>query len=129
VAERIKGMIAARKMFASLPEHQRDLVVDVHTQSAAAIVRAARGRVRKRTGLLARSIEYSVSERTGFGQVGIAKGQAYYGHFVEFGTIHQPAHPFMLPSVEEERGQLESRFQTAGLKMERKLESIGGRNL
>lgn len=125
----VKGMIEARRAFARLPEQHRDLIVDVHTQSASSIARNASARVPRRTDLLARSIEYVVSKRTGFANVGVVKGPAYYGHFIEFGTVHRPARPFMQPAIEAERSRIEARFIEGGKQMEREIDRVGGRFL
>lgn len=35
-------------------------------------------------------------------------GDVFYGHMVEHGTSHSPPHPFLVPSLEESRGEIES---------------------
>ena len=121
--------MAARRAFAAIPEAVRDAINNTNQVTASEIVRAAQRRVRKRTGLLERSIAYSVDKRRGTAKVGIVKGEAYYGHFLEFGTIHQPAHPFMLPSVEEQHVLHQQRMKAAGKQIERDVSKVGGRFL
>lgn len=38
-------------------------------------------------------------------------GPLFYGRFLEFGTSHQPAYPFMLPAWEENKDQLAEIFK------------------
>jgi HK97 gp10 family phage protein len=45
-------------------------------------------------------------------------------HFVEFGTAHMPAEPFMLPAADAEKGHHLARCKAAGQEIERDL-SIG----
>lgn len=62
----------------------------------------ARGRVPVDTGLLKNSIKLSVSKRQLEASVsagGKVRGKdAYYAQFVEFGTKHSPAQPFLYPA-------------------------------
>ncbi|MEG8222419.1 HK97 gp10 family phage protein [Sphingomonas sp. HH69] len=38
--------------------------------------------------------------------VGPSEGQGFYGHMVEFGTIHMAAHPFMRPALDNTREEV-----------------------
>lgn len=51
-----------------------------------------------------------------------AKRNAFYWHFVEFGTRHMKAEPFIVPSVESERPQVQQKFREGfGQELERTL--------
>lgn len=50
-------------------------------------------------------------------------------HFVEFGTRHMPAEPFMQPAADGQREAYIQRCQAAGRKAERTLEHVGSRFL
>lgn len=123
----LKGIMEARRAFARIPEATRNAINEVNALTAHAIVSRAKARVARRSGLLQKSINWSQDKRRGTAKVGIEKGPAFYGHFVEFGTITQPARPFMLPATELERSNHELRFRDAGRRLERDVASVGGR--
>lgn len=52
-----------------------------------------------------------------------------YAHFVEFGTRHMPAEPFMIPAAEAEAQPYLQRCRAAGKNAEKDLAAIGMRNL
>lgn len=126
---KLQGIIAARKAFARIEPAVREAINDVNLVTAREIVRQAQARVAKRTGLLASSINYSQDKRRGQAKVGIEKGPAFYGHFVEFGTVSVGARPFMQPAVESQRDAHDSRMRAAGRTIERDVSGVGGRNL
>ncbi len=74
----------------------------------------ARGRVPVDTGLLKNSIKLSVSKRQLEASVsagGKVRGKdAYYAQFVEFGTKHSPAQPFLYPSGRAHEQETEERL-------------------
>ena len=39
--------------------------------------------------------------------------QAWYGHLVEFGTVHSAPRPFLIPAVEDERDEVVSLVRAA----------------
>jgi len=51
----------------------------------------------------------AVSQRRFFSTVyvGPSRGQGFYGHMVEFGTIHMAAHPFMRPALDDTREEVQ----------------------
>lgn len=69
------------------------------------VVDRAQERVAVESGDLRDSIHLEIDGN----QVWIVAGdsKAYYGHIVENGGVFQPAQPFLVPSFEEERGNLE----------------------
>jgi HK97 gp10 family phage protein len=94
----------------------------------------AKQKVRRKTGTLAENIIVTTYKKPPEGQIGVkvtvrAKAKAYksssrnirsgkvgldynfygplfYGSFLEFGTSHQPAYPYMRPAFEENKGML-----------------------
>lgn len=50
-------------------------------------------------------------------------------HFIEFGTRHQPAEPFMIPAAAAEQAHYLERVRDASKKAERDLAAIGSRNV
>lgn len=74
----------------------------------------------ERTGRLKRAIS---GKATGLnGRVTIS-GDAFYWRFLEYGTIHMPARPFVRQSVEEEAPQFESRLRKVASNLERNFAS------
>jgi HK97 gp10 family phage protein len=65
-----------------------------------AIASEARARVHVASGELRDSIhvdgDYIVA----------GDSDTFYGHFEEFGTVHSPAHPFMVPAAEARREEV-----------------------
>lgn len=41
-----------------------------------------------------------------------AEHDAYYWHFIEFGTVHMEAQPFIVPTVESSRHEIQTAFRT-----------------
>jgi HK97 gp10 family phage protein len=56
------------------------------------------------TGELRDSIE---AKREGVGEYSVGAGK-FYAIFVEFGTVHVPARPFLVPAAEEARGEIQA---------------------
>lgn len=50
-------------------------------------------------------------------------------HFVEFGTRHMPAEPFMTPAAEAQKQPFLARAKAAGKGIERDMITVGGRRL
>lgn len=110
--------------FGFLRDH---IAAKMNRQSGVAVVGIARGStviggVRVRGIVVAgRGGSSLKSEGAGFFQ------PTKYGHFAEFGTIHEHPRPFMLPSAEEQRGPYLQRAKDAGKAIERDMAAIGAR--
>ena len=63
------------------------------------------------TGELRDSIE---TNHEGVGEYSVGAGK-FYAIFVEFGTVHVPARPFMVPAAEESRAEIQA-IATAALR-------------
>jgi HK97 gp10 family phage protein len=46
-------------------------------------------------------------------EVGVFDKDAYYGRFIEFGTVRRPSNPFLGPAAEMERGRVVERVREA----------------
>ncbi len=76
-------------------------LVSATEKGAQIIADAAKMRAPRRTGKLAESIGHKVTKRSrSFVQHKISPG-VFYGGFVELGTKHQPARPFLRPALDE----------------------------
>jgi HK97 gp10 family phage protein len=64
-------------------------------------VEEAKANVRVRTGTVQFHIAYEVEARGDVveGRVGVEKGEAFYGYFLELGTRKMSARPFLRPAV------------------------------
>lgn len=97
------------------PQIARELKpkVDLAVRKAAGeIARGAKQRVPVRTGQLREAIHV---ERTGVAEYRVLGGDhdAWYGHLVEFGTVHSDAKPFLVPAAEAAREPLEHAVREA----------------
>jgi HK97 gp10 family phage protein len=80
--------------------------MDVAARAGAELVeQRAKGRVSVASGKLRDAIHV---EREGLGEYAVVAGNkaVFYGHIVEHGGAHSPAHPFLIPAGEESRGDV-----------------------
>jgi HK97 gp10 family phage protein len=116
----------------------------------------AKARVHRKTGTLAENIIVTTDRKPPSGQMGVkvtvrAKARGYksnsrnvrqgkigleynfygplfYGSFLEFGTSHQPAYPFMRPAFEENKGALPALIRDELAKaIDRSVRRLGGK--
>lgn len=76
------------------------------------IVQAAKSRVPVRSGALRDAIHIDFRGDADYAVVA-GDHNAFYGHMVEFGTTHSPAHPFLVPAVEERKAAVEAAIVVA----------------
>lgn len=93
-----------RKIAEMSPEMEKQIQKQIVT-SAGKVRKTARLRVRKRTRKLEKAIRVKYEKGKLAASIGPRGKNAWYAHFVEFGTEHSAAFPFMVPSWEEERPQ------------------------
>ena len=76
-------------------------VYEAVMHAAEQVAESARARVPVATGDLQRAIHVEVTEDG----VEVLAGdrKVFYGIFVEHGTVNTPAHPFLVPALEENR--------------------------
>lgn len=81
-------------------------------EAAVVIARHAKERVPVDTGRLRDAIH---TERVGTGEHAVIAGdrEVFYGHLVEHGGAHTPPRPFLIPAVDEARGELAALTLTA----------------
>ncbi len=136
----VRGLAAAKAAFKALPDIAREAVADATEETAEQIRAGAVRRVPVLYGFLRDHIAKRMSRRTGIAVVGIEKGSAttpdgktvypsVYGRYAEFGTVHHPPHPFILPAAEEQRLPYLQRVKESGRIIERDMAAIGLRNL
>lgn len=92
-----------------LPEIAAELQtrISAGTKAGAEIIEAkAKERVPVLSGRLRDSIH---TEFQGSGDWNVVAGSrdVFYGHMIEFGTTRAPAHPFLVPALEESRTEVE----------------------
>lgn len=83
-------------------------------QTAAAVVREARGRVARRTGATAEGIHYEESrDGTGYVVLAVRRATPNLPFWLEFGTRYMTARPFLYASAALEAGGHERRIGDA----------------
>lgn len=72
------------------------------------IAERARERVRVRSGRARRNIRVTLLKGAGqASKTAVMIGtRLFYARFLEFGTVHQPPHPFLRPALDETRQQV-----------------------
>ena len=82
-----------------LPDFAKVRVQEVADVTAFQFERGAKTLVRVASGRLQRAIEWESRPRSLSAVVGINDQQAFYWKFVEYGTVHMDAQPFMRPTA------------------------------
>jgi HK97 gp10 family phage protein len=113
------GMDALKRAVTESPKELKRWSSDAVRQSTWAIADKMRRRAPVRSGTLLTSIDAKVPVSTGLiGRVEI-QGDAFYWRFLEYGTIHMKARPFVRPAAEEESNVFVGRFSTIARQLER----------
>ena len=106
---KVEGIEEILKDLRQMEGEARQCVVDVLREETKPVVEDARSRAPKDTGAMARGIKRSISKKKLEARIsagGMVGGvDTYYAQFVEFGTKHMPAQPFLFPAcrAHEER--------------------------
>lgn len=108
-AVQVIGLKEANRALRRLPEFAKGRVQRELDVTAFNVARGAQTRVRRRTGLLARAIQWQSRPRSVTAIVGIAF-EAFYWKYLEYGTVKMPAFPFLRPSAEAEASDHDSRM-------------------
>lgn len=109
IYSKVEGIEDILKELRQVEGEARQRVYEVLRDETNPVVEDARGRAPKDTGAMARGIKRSVSKQTLEARIsagGMVGGvDTYYAQFVEFGTKHMPAQPFLFPAcrAHEER--------------------------
>ncbi len=97
-----------------LPEIAAELgpaVAEATAAGAELIAEDAKARVPVDSGRLQRAIHVEASPEGAYVVAG--DREAFYGHIVEHGSVNAPAHPFLVPALEENRGKVEEGIRAA----------------
>lgn len=96
------GLREANRALRQLPEFARPRVQAVMDRTGFRVAQGAQQRVRRRTGFLAARIRWESRPRTLSAVAGVSP-EAFYWKFLEYGTVHMEAAPFIRPAAEAER--------------------------
>ena|SRR5687767_5242364 len=101
VSMEMKGLEALHRAMLEMPELVRDRLKDVIARATFRLGNAIKTSApRGETGTLQRSITWRASGLTGRVEIGI---DAFYWHYLEYGTVKLPARPFIRPAGEAEQ--------------------------
>ena len=107
----VLGMDELFKKMKVLPDRvQKNVLPGAIRASTKPIITEARSLVPKDSGTLKKSIG-NVKRKSKdknivhFSVAPLKKKDGWHGHFIEFGTVKMPAHPFMRPAFEKEGKQ------------------------
>lgn len=105
---KVTGLAELRAAAKSLPAQMRQALVERFHRVGAELVAAIKARCPSVSGALRNSVRYEVKDEDGQVKLCIFIGDdlAYYAGFVEFGSSHAPAHPFVRPVVYGRRSGL-----------------------
>jgi HK97 gp10 family phage protein len=116
----IKGMEDVLKELRQAPKEAKKEVIGVLREAARDIQQDARTRCPVDTGTLQKSIRYSVSKKKLEARVSaggkVAGVDAFYAPFVEYGTKHAPAKPFLFPAARAREKQTTEELEEALLR-------------
>jgi phage protein, HK97 gp10 family len=123
---KLEGMEALQRAITNAPDAAKRHSQDAVSRSTFAIFNRMQSRATGgpySTGGLRMAMRWSAPGLTG--RVTIDPG-AFYWKFLEYGTVHMTARPFIRPSTEEESGTFIRRMQDFEAKLERDWSSGGG---
>lgn len=84
---------------------ERDITKGMRTrlvQAAKVVIKAARAKTHSKRVAAAMSYDVDVRSKTDFQvRVGPSQKKAFFAHFLEFGTSHSRAFPFLAPAKEQ----------------------------
>ena len=101
--------IKMRKLVNKFPQYKSKIEAAVSKEirtTTLAIEAGAKVAAPVDTGALRNSIQSETEKLRGRVSVGVE-----YGPYVEYGTVHQAAHPFLTPVAEEEIGKLQEKLK------------------
>ncbi len=119
----LHGMDALQRAITSMPDVVKDGLSGVVAATTFAIAQGVRARVpRGQTGVLASNIASSSRGMNGHVDIGV---DAFYWHFLEYGTVKMAAKPFIRPAAEAEADVFERRLVDVAQSIERKFAGGG----
>jgi HK97 gp10 family phage protein len=144
---KVRGIAQVQRAFKAAPDIVQQRLGKVNETTAVAIASRARAGVPVRFGFLKKHIAHTFSKKTGTAKVGIAKGTvaiagrqgsaltrngatsatpSVYAKWVERGTSHSKAQPFMGPAVRAEQQPHLERIRREKGAIEREIAAAGG---
>jgi HK97 gp10 family phage protein len=106
----VKGFRELKRKLDTLPVNVARRVLPKASQEGAKVLRReARRRAPRREGTLRRGLSYMRKKRmpkTAASYIVGLTRKAFYGMFIEFGTKHIPAKPFLRPALDEEKDKI-----------------------
>ena len=115
---RIEGLEHAIRQFRRAPDVARKHIGEAIRRTELSAADRVFDSAPRDTGLLRRSVQSSTS---GLNARITIESPSYYWRFVEFGTRHMAAQPFIRPSAELEQAPMIRRIHEAGAALEREL--------
>lgn len=113
MATKIEGLDKLKAKLARIPVETKREIKAALEKSADELV-AMQGRlVPVDTGDLSDSIQSKPGRHDLAVEVSAGGGDAFYGHFVEFGTVNTPAQPFFFPAYRALRRRIRGRITRA----------------
>ena len=129
MAIQVQNLPALQRDFANLTaKMQRGVLRDALRSAARPVVASAKVKVAVKTGALKRGITQRVSVQGSKAQaiIGFQRDQ-FYGAFLELGTSHQSAKPFLRPALDESQDKILQAFADAiNRGIERKTAALSG---
>lgn len=130
----ISGAREIEQVLKQLPPRVAKQVVERSLRAGArVIVKEARAKVRRRTGMLAKSIAVAKTkrgDRGGAGRIfiGFRPPHSRRAHLTEYGTRHSRAFPFMRPAIDTKGAEAIDKIgQTLGQGVERVATELAGK--
>lgn len=107
---RLVGVNRVRRTLRRIPEDARSGIRSALAAGADLMLNTAQSLVPVDSGLLRSQLRVQIS-RDGLGaRIGLigkrANRKAYYGRFIEDGTVKKPARPFLAPAFELHKGEV-----------------------
>ena len=115
VSLEMPGLKSLQRQLQSAPDHVRDRLGRVVGASTFRIYNMIRTGAWRRTGKLQQAIHYRISGLTG--RVTI-DADAFYWHFLEYGTVKMPARPVIRPAGDAELPEFERGVLNVGRDLE-----------
>lgn len=125
VSYELTGLVGLKAALVEASDAIRTAVARVNRDTAFAIMARAKANAPRQRGDLVNAISVAGSKmtwRVGLLDVTLSsrggRNSAHlhpsvYGRFIEYGTVHYPRHPFMMPAVDAERGRYDERLAEA----------------
>lgn len=115
----LQGMEGLQRALRTMPDVVRQELRQVVGVTAFALANRIRATAPRDTGLLRGAVSSRVTGLTGRVELGV---DAFYWHFVEYGTVRMAARPFVRPAGELEAADFERRLKDLSRTIEHRWE-------